>query len=73
MAAGQARKAYTPEFKREAVPLVTEQGDTLVGAAKNLGINRDMLRRWKRELAQNSGSAFPGKGHQTPDQAELHQ
>ncbi len=69
---GVARKEYTPEFKREAVALVIEQGYTLVGAARNLGINRDMLRRWKREVGQDGGVAFPGKGHQTPEQAELH-
>jgi len=67
-----ARKEYTPEFKREAVALVLEQGYTLVEAARNLGINRDMLRRWKREVKQEGGVAFPGKGHQTPEQAELH-
>ena len=68
-----ARKGYTPEFKREAVALVTEQGYTLAGAARNLGIHRDMLRRWKRELAKDGGGvAFPGKGHQTPEQAEWH-
>ncbi len=38
----QGRQAYTVEFKREAVALVTEQGDTLVTASQNLGINRDM-------------------------------
>ena len=70
--AGQAKKEYTPEFKREAVALVTEQGYTLVAASRNLGLNRDMLRRWKRELAQDGGVAFPGNGHQTPDQAEVH-
>ena len=68
----QGRKEYTPEFKREAVALVTEQGYTQAGAARNLGINRDMLRRWTRELVQDGGVAFPGKGHQTPEQAELH-
>ena len=70
--AAQAKKEYTPEFKREAVALVTEQGYTLVAASRNLGLNRDMLRRWKRELAQDGVVAFPGKGHQTPDQAEVH-
>ncbi len=63
---------YTVEFKREAVALVTEQGYTLTGAARNLGINRDMLRRWKRQLEKHGEVAFPGKGHQTPEQAELH-
>jgi len=66
------KKQYTEEFKREAVALVTEQGYTLVGASRNLGINRDMLRRWKRELEKQGAVAFPGKGHQAPEQAELH-
>lgn len=69
---GEARKQYTADFKREAVALVTEQGYTLVAASRNLGINRDMLRRWKRELEREGGVAFPGKGQQTPEQAELH-
>ena len=49
---GAARKEYMSEFKREAVALVLEQEFTLVGAARNLGMNPDMLRRWKRELVQ---------------------
>ena len=69
---GEARRQYTVEFKREAVALVRDQGYTLVGAARNLGINRDMLRQWKQELAQDGESAFPGKGHQTPEQMALH-
>jgi transposase-like protein len=52
-----ARKEYTPEFKREAVALVLEQGYTQVEAARNFGINRDMLRRWKREVKQEAGLA----------------
>ena len=71
MASG-VKKQYTEEFKREAVALVTEQGYPLAGAARNLGIHRDMLRRWKRELEKQGAVAFPGKGHQPPEQAELH-
>ncbi len=67
-----AKTQYTAEFKREAVALVTEQGYTLAGAARSLGINRDMLRRWKRQLEKHGEVAFPGKGHQTPEEAELH-
>ena len=51
----EAKKQYTAEFKREAVALVTEQGYTLSGAARNLGINRDMLRRWKRQIEKQEG------------------
>ena len=33
------RRQYTPEFKREAVALVIEQGYAVTAAARNLGIN----------------------------------
>jgi transposase len=70
--AAQGRKEYTPECTRVAVALGIEQDYTLVGAARNWEMNRDTLRRWKRELAQEGGDAFPGKGHHTPDQATRH-
>lgn len=41
-------------------------------AAKNLEVNAVLLRRWKTEIERTGSVAFPGKGHQTPDQAELH-
>jgi transposase len=31
-----------------------------------------MLRRWKREVAQNANGAFPGKGQLSLEQEELH-
>ncbi len=43
---GNGRKTYSAEFKREAEALVTQHGYTVVTAAQNLGINRDMLCRW---------------------------
>lgn len=46
----QNRKRYTKEFKNEAVKLVTEQGYSLSEAAKNLGVNDSMLRRWKTAI-----------------------
>lgn len=44
------RKKYTREFKEEAVKLITEQGYQITEAARNLGINENMLGRWKREI-----------------------
>ena len=38
------RRTYTPEFKAEAVKLVTEQGDPLVEAARSLGTHEALLR-----------------------------
>lgn len=68
----QGRKQYTADFKRDAVGLITHQGYSVAEAAKNLGVNAGVLRRWKTEVERTGPVAFPGKGHQTPDQAELH-
>ena len=43
------RKKYSKEFKEEAVKLIAEQGYQISEAARNLGINENMLGRWKRE------------------------
>ena len=69
---GGKRQKYSSEFKREAVGLVIEQGYGVAEAARNLGIHDNMLRRWKRELQQDEGGAFPGKGHLRLDDEELH-
>ncbi len=57
------RRKYTPEFKREALRLVTEQGLTFAQAARDLGIGESVLNRWKRELSETGDHAFPGNGH----------
>ena len=44
------RKQYTQEFKEEAVKLINEQGYQATEAARNLGINISVLRRWKNEI-----------------------
>jgi transposase len=44
------RRKYTQEFKEEAVKLITEQGYQIAEAARNLGVNENMLGRWKREV-----------------------
>ena len=68
----QGRKQYTADFKREGVGLITHQGYSVAEAVQNLGVNAGLLRRWKTEIERTGSVAFPGKGHQTPDQAELH-
>jgi transposase len=70
---GRIRRKYTAEFKREAVALVTEQGYAVTVAARNLGINPNLLHRWKAAVQQHQAEAFPGQGYQTPEQAELRQ
>ena len=67
----QNRKKYTPEFKREAVALATQQGHSYTEAARILKINPTMLRRWEKEQREDGSQAFPGKGHQLPELEEI--
>ncbi|TYB33560.1 MAG: transposase [Flexistipes sinusarabici] len=48
----ERRRNYTAEFKESAVRLVTEQGYPVVKAARNLGINANMLRKWKSSIEE---------------------
>ena len=45
----KTRRKYSPEFKREAVALAKQPGQTIVGVARDLGVGANLLQRWKRE------------------------
>ena len=63
------RKQFSSEFKREAVRLVVEGGLSIAQAARDLGLNDNMVSLWKKEAEQNGQRAFPGQGH--PQDEEL--
>lgn len=67
------RQKYSPEFKRDAVNLVTTQGYSYADAGRSLGVNPNMLSRWKREQAALGGDAYPGNGRLTPEQQRIHE
>ncbi len=68
---GNQRRKFTPEFKQEAIDLVTRHGYTVAEAANNLSIRRGTLDRWRREQRQQPQDAFPGSGRQSGNAAEL--
>jgi transposase len=65
------RRTSTPEFKAEAVKLVTEQGYSVAEAARSLGIHQTVLRSWKQALEAQGEQAFPGHGKLPPFEEEL--
>lgn len=65
------RRFFTAEFKHEAVKLVLERGMTASQAAKDLGIHENVLGSWVRDAKANGKNAFPGRGVQRPDDAEV--
>src|SRR5260370_27666786 len=66
----RARRTYTPEFKAEAVKLVTEQGYSVAEAGRSLGINQNLIRNWKQALEAQGEHAFPSRGHLSPFEEE---
>ena len=65
------RRVYTPEFKAEAVKLVTEQGYSVAEAARSLGVHETLLRSWKQALQAQGDQAFPGQGNPPAVEEEL--
>ena len=64
------RKVYTPEFKLQAVKMVTEQKLSVAEAARRLGVHESRLHEWKKAHLRDGAAAFPGSGHQTPLEEE---
>lgn len=66
----RTRRNYSEEFKDEAVKLITEQGYSIAEAARNLGVNANLLGRWKKAAEQATGDSA-SSGSMTAMQAEL--
>ncbi len=70
----EPRRKFDPDFKRNTVLLCAEPGRSVTEVAKNLGIGKDLLYRWRREYRQTNGQyVFPGNGVEalTPDQQQI--
>lgn len=61
------RRTFTPEFKRDAVHLVTAEGRSVNEVAMNLGIARSLLQHWMRRNSSKQTEPFPGKGKLGPE------
>lgn len=68
----RTRRTYTPEFKAEAVKLVTEQGYSIAEAARSLGLCENLIRNWKQTIQDKGQQAFPGHGKLSPFEEENH-
>ncbi len=69
---GKKRRTFTREFRVEAVKLVEEQGYSFAAAAKSLGIDESMLRRWKQKFESDGNNTFPERGKKSGLKAEIH-
>jgi len=65
------RRAFSREFKLEAVKQVVERGVGPSQVARNIGIHVGLLQKWLRQFRGDGGQAFPGKGKMKPADEEL--
>ena len=65
------RKAYTPEFKLQAVKMITDQKLSVAEVARKLGVGENLLHSWKKAVLKKGNNAFPGSGHLTPQEEEI--
>lgn len=56
------RQTFSRDFKLEAVRLLNEGKKPGTDIARELGIRRNQLYKWKDQLDKHADAAFPGKG-----------
>ena len=65
------QRTFTREFKLEAVQLVQTSQKPLAQIARDLGIADSTLHHWRKLFSEQGEQAFPGSGHQTPQEEEI--
>lgn len=61
----QSKTTFSPEFKREAVQLLESGEKDAAQLARELGVRRNQLYKWKEEIDRHGDTAFPGSGKRT--------
>ncbi|WP_370279117.1 IS3 family transposase [Pontibacterium sp.] len=65
------RRSFTPEYKLEAASLVVDQNYTVPEAARSLGVNENVLRRWVKQLRDERQGTTPTGKALTPEQQRI--
>lgn len=66
----KGRRRFSREFKLEAVRQLTS-GRQLAQVARELGVDAQVIRRWKDQVTVDAATAFPGNGRMRTEDAEV--
>ena len=58
----KTRQSFSKEFKLEAVRLLEEGKKPAADIARELGIRRNQLYKWKEQADKHGAAVFPGQG-----------
>ena len=61
MDAKPIRKSYSDDFRRQAVAMVVGENILLAEVARRLGVNPEVLRKWKLKYAPPAPTAGPAE------------
>lgn len=64
------RRVFSRDFKLEAVRLLDRGDKPAAQLARELGLRRNQLYKWKDQLAAKGGAAFPGRGRKAGAEAD---
>jgi transposase len=65
------RRAFTAEFKREAVKLAQQPDAVMSKIAEDLGLHPNMLRNWVKQFGSGKWESKPGAALKSEQQAEI--
>ena len=65
------RRQFAKEFKVNAVRMIGRDGRSAASVARDLGVDPNVLYRWKQDLSQHKEEAFPGHGRLMAQEEEL--
>ncbi len=65
------RRTFSAEFKREAAPLVLDQGYSHIDACRSLGVVDSALRRWVKQLQAERQGVTPKSKALAPEQQKI--
>ncbi|MEO6458538.1 MAG: transposase [Chloroflexia bacterium] len=69
------KKVYSREFKLETLRLLKSSGKTKADVERELGLYAGQIHLWEKAFNKEGGNveqAFPGTGHQSDAEAEVH-
>lgn len=67
----QKRKTFSREFKLEAVRLLDRGEKAAADLARELGVRRNQLYKWKEQFGAKGEAAFPGRGRRPQQDEEI--
>ena len=67
----EKKRTFDKEFKISIAKLIINKEKKVAELARDLKVNENTLHNWKNHYLRDTGDAFPGKGHQTPQEEEM--